>query len=118
MTLPEEEEALVKELDRRRGSHLRSRICRADESRIGLQREVLDYCERRLNCFAILDSNRRGTLRAACGDIKGVVEAMAGVAVEKWRSLLSLDSGTRWPGGDRWFRPALRSYSRDLCPGG
>jgi len=85
--LPEEEEALVKEL-----IEDVDLICvpdlPLDESRISLQREILDYCERKLNCFAILDSNRRGTLEGV-RDVKGVVK--------QWQELLSKNGALYYP---------------------
>jgi Bacteriophage tail sheath protein len=75
--LPEEEEALIKEL-----IEDVDLICvpdlPLDESRIGLQLDVLEYCETKFNCFAILDSNRLGTL-ARMGDIKKILR--------QWRDL-------------------------------
>jgi uncharacterized protein len=75
--LPEDEEALVKEL-----IEDVDLICvpdlPLDESRIGLQLDVLEYCERKFNCFAILDSNRLRTLERM-GDIKNVLK--------QWRDL-------------------------------
>src|SRR4029434_5975828 len=77
--LPEDEETLVKEL-----IEDVDLICvpdlPLDESRMGCRHEILDYGERRLHCFAILDSNRRGTLDGV-RDIKGVVK--------EWQELLS-----------------------------
>src|SRR4030095_14971005 len=75
--LPEDEEALVKEL-----IEDVDLICvpdlPLDESRIGLQLDVLEDCERKFNCFAILDSNRLRTLERM-GDIKNVLK--------QWRDL-------------------------------
>jgi hypothetical protein len=83
--LPEEEEALVEEL-----IEDVDLICvpdlPLDKSRIGLQLDILDYCEKKLNCFAILDSNRRGTLYRM-GDIKSVMKELQQLYAS-WGALL------------------------------
>ena len=83
--LPEEEEALLKEL-----IEDVDLICvpdlPLDETRIGLQLDVLEYCETKLNCFAILDSNRLGTLERM-GDIKNVLKQWQELYT-KWGALL------------------------------